>query len=844
MKLNCCDWEFCKMSSNNYRHWKIVLLIGLMTIAGGSMNAHAVPASPGIFEITQPNGAIFKAKFIGDEYKNWTETDTGFTIDKAADGFWYYLEDSQSPVLTRVRAHHEPPLGLSQHARPVSPTSMSAPSVGQVQASLSAAPFGNFSGKILYILARFTNRAGTYNEASWGAFIANNVADYFNKASYGKVTLAPATESFGTANNGVVGWLSIPYVHPNTGSNPFVTATQRLVRDAIMAADPYVNYAAYDTDANGIVEPDELAIVVITAGYEAALSTSPAPKTWGHKWWTGNTYAPTVDGKKIYNYCMFGEIHDATWTTAHQATMGIQVHELGHLIFGLPDLYDTDGSSGGIGNWGVMGGGSWGAKTGEYGGATPVLPSAWTKVNRGWVTPMPGTGTRSFRGAGSAFANSLNTVSRSNTSASGQYFLVENRQNSGYDRGLQRDMGASFGGLAIWHIDDNMTSNSNDSHRWVDVEAADGITGPSGAGGANSTDLWRSGYKTTFSNTSTPNSRLYNGAPSNVSVTNISASGGVMTADFQVMGAPSKTSRNHKIDFNGDSKSDILRRYTPDGRSLIWFMAGPTVLGAQWTSQFYNTNWEIIGVGDFNNSGRSDILWRYKPDGRTLIWFMWGKTVVGAQWTSKFFNNNWVVAGLGDFNGDDRTDILWRYKPDGRTLVWTMWGRTVAAIAWTTRAYSNNWEIADVGDFNGSGRADVLWRHKPDGRTLIWFMAAHVVVAPIWTTRAYNNNWEIVGAAEFNNNGWVDILWRHKPDGRTLIWFMAGPNVLAPQWTTAVFGNVWEIAAVRDVNGDNRADIIWRVKSDGRTLVWVMSGSNVAAKLWTSKQYPNSWAIY
>ena len=513
------------MKSQTNQLFMFALVTGLLTLLGFSDPSYAVPASPGVFDVSQPDGAVFKARLVGDEHRNWTETEAGFSIAKAANGYWQYLQNSQSPILTGIPAHHGPPAGVVQHARPVTGPS-TAPTVGEIQAALGVAPVGNFSGSVLYILADFTDRAGTYNEASWATIVSDKVADYYSKASYGKVTLTPAVESYGTANNGVVGWLNMGYAHPNTANNPGVAANQMLVRDAITAADPYVDYASYDTNANGFVEPEELAIVVITAGYETSYGGAVAPSTWGHQWSTG-FYAPVVDGKTIYSYCMFGETHASGIGTPHQATMGIQVHELGHLIFGLPDLYDTDGSSQGIGYWGLMSSGSWGSKTGEHLGTTPVLPSAWSKYKKGWVFGTANPGVKSFQAAGSATATSTNTVARISTSNPDEYFLVENRQNTGYDQGMQYHTGGSFGGLAIWHIDENILTNSNDAHRKVDLEAADGYAG----GGTNSvSDLWYVGNKTTFDSLSSPNSHLYSGLPSGASVDNISASGNIMTA--------------------------------------------------------------------------------------------------------------------------------------------------------------------------------------------------------------------------------------------------------------------------------------------------------------------------
>ena len=73
---------------------------------------------------------------------------------------------------------------------------------------------------VLLILVQFTNRTsiGT-TPAQWAAqfFGATNSAKHFySQASYGQLTLAPASESHSTANDGVIGWLSLPYAHPDT----------------------------------------------------------------------------------------------------------------------------------------------------------------------------------------------------------------------------------------------------------------------------------------------------------------------------------------------------------------------------------------------------------------------------------------------------------------------------------------------------------------------------------------------------------------------------------------------------------------------------------------------------
>jgi M6 family metalloprotease-like protein len=68
---------------------------------------------------------------------------------------------------------------------------------------------------------------------------------------------------------------------------------------------------------------------------------------WSHKWTLPSVYA--TDATQIFAYL----------TIPEDAKIGVCAHELGHLLFGFPDLYDVDDSSEGIGSWCLMAAGSW-----------------------------------------------------------------------------------------------------------------------------------------------------------------------------------------------------------------------------------------------------------------------------------------------------------------------------------------------------------------------------------------------------------------------------------------------------------------------------------------------------
>ena len=97
-------------------------------------------------------------------------------------------------------------------------------------------------------------------------------------------------------------------------------------------------------------------------------------------------------------FSQFGERQGSSSIDTWDATIGVMAHELGHAFFILPDLYDTSAIGSGIGNFGLMGSGSWGYKSSsEKSGATPVHLSAWSKEKIGACVPqMVDNGTNSI----------------------------------------------------------------------------------------------------------------------------------------------------------------------------------------------------------------------------------------------------------------------------------------------------------------------------------------------------------------------------------------------------------------------------------------------------------------
>lgn len=131
-------------------------------------------------------------------------------------------------------------------------------------------------------------------------------------------------------------------------------------------------------------------------GYDASGDTTDI---WSGRWsftdagigeYTTNDACPAGGFIKVNDYVIEPEIF---FPDGQIHTVGVFAHEYGHAL-GLPDLYDTDGSSKGIGYWSLMAGGSWtGVTRGAESGDRPAHLDAWSKYFLGWAMPAQVTGT-------------------------------------------------------------------------------------------------------------------------------------------------------------------------------------------------------------------------------------------------------------------------------------------------------------------------------------------------------------------------------------------------------------------------------------------------------------------
>ncbi|WP_226085711.1 M6 family metalloprotease domain-containing protein [Mesobacillus sp. S13] len=274
--------------------------------------------------------------------------------------------------------------------------------------------------------------------------------------------------------------------------------TGEFIRDLLKAADDQVDFSQYAIDGE---VPN---IFVIHEGTGAEFSRDPA-QFWSHKWsllsalyygkyyetgkpadahagmsqgeWINKTVAEdmTYDEVVVNNYNIQPGIggnvsgfdtatnsyKEELKTGPFPAQTGVYAHEFGHAL-GLPDFYDTVYSSEGVGNYSMMAGGSWMRYPNKsaYSGNSPTHFDPFSKIFLGWAEPIevtPESGVQEITLPAANAADADNGIVKMEVPGSNgtEYFLFENMQQEGFNKGMVRQ-GEDAHGLVAWHVDENV----------------------------------------------------------------------------------------------------------------------------------------------------------------------------------------------------------------------------------------------------------------------------------------------------------------------------------------------------------------------------------------------------
>ena len=369
---------------------------------------------------------------------------------------------------------------------------------------------GDFVG--LCILVDFPDVPGTIsrqevedycNVQGYSGFGNNgSVYDYFYDNSGGRLKYTNIVTEYYTAR--------YEKSHYTDKNQPYGRRTQQLIREAL----DHLRTTGFDFTQ----------LTVDNSGYVYATNIFYAggvDNDWSEGLWPHCSSLPDYE-------LMPGIIAADYQITAlgEQLTLGTFCHENGHMICDFPDLYDygqDDFQSSGVGSFCLM---CAGANINEQ---DPTEVGAYLKFKAGWADSV------------TAITAGLNATIRSDSNDffihrknEVEYFIIESREKTGRDQALPGS------GLAIWHVDE-LGDNEHQGrapllHYECSLVQADGLfdleRGRTPYGEAK--DLFHAGGVASFSDSTSPNSRWWSGAPSGLRISEISAAGGSMTFEANV----------------------------------------------------------------------------------------------------------------------------------------------------------------------------------------------------------------------------------------------------------------------------------------------------------------------
>jgi len=311
---------------------------------------------------------------------------------------------------------------------------------GTPHEALFSAAGGTIDRPMLVIYVHFSDTPERPGEnVTWarGRFLDSaypSVAQWHEVNSFGNLALFPAIETSGTPNDGIVVVNAGPI-------GPYIDLTipyETRNRTALALADPFVNFALFDSNGDGTLDDTELIVVNLRVARGGSVDGINGPPCTsgpacgpdiGEVANRGVAAGPPLDGKTIALRVAMG---------ATAANFSTWVHEIMHTTVHMVDLYAFP-----IGHLDIA-------------GDTLGLPdtdifsaSAWSKVHWSWIKPTVVT-RDGYYSMPLAYTTGGSFILYDPDRGTDDYFIVENRKRipGSYDKD------ATDNGLVVWRIDE------------------------------------------------------------------------------------------------------------------------------------------------------------------------------------------------------------------------------------------------------------------------------------------------------------------------------------------------------------------------------------------------------
>ena len=442
-----------------HNHFRTIIfrLSLIVVLLAFTCPSRSVPAKRGVWRtVTLSNGLTIKARLCGDEHAHWWQAEDGscFDVDSLGKGKAVVPQELMSKARSRMAARRQ--AARRANAKKASQRIATNGNTGKFQ--------GQRHG--LIILVNFAD--SKFNTSKFGPTqtLYSRIA---NEANYGENNFKGSISDYFKAQSGgqflldfdVAGPVTLPYGYSYYGQNDddgYDKRPTKMVREACQAVDGSVDFSKYDWDGDGEVEE----VFVVYAGNGEHDTTNQPSLIWPHMDNLANYKEQlTLDGVTINTYACASELNSDKTLSG----IGTFCHEFSHCM-GFPDMYDTasDGNNFGMGSWDLMDYGSYNGY-----GYVPAGYSGYEKMVCGWTTPIELDKPMTVNGM-ERLADMGQTYIIYNKGNRNEYYILENRQQSGFDKYLPGS------GLLIERVD-----YDKDIWEWNAVNTTNGGYYPEGS---------------------------------------------------------------------------------------------------------------------------------------------------------------------------------------------------------------------------------------------------------------------------------------------------------------------------------------------------------------------------